>query len=139
MSRDPTSTVFHDRHEKSSSRQSEGRGCPYHIHTITQWLQSVWEGRAPCQWHVSCRQSPVTFITVDSTSECPCANERAGSWLPGISTLRCRRDPCCPVLTTSVQGILSILLTSCLLGVHLVFGRMLKSRFILGSCLMGNE
>lgn len=51
---------------------------------------------------------PVMFITVDSTSECPCANERAGIWLPGISTLRCGRDPGCPADNSCAEHFVNV-------------------------------
>lgn len=60
MSWDPTPTLFQDRKKKSSSRQSEVRGCPYHIHWITPWLQSVWweghlvSGMCPAGRPLSC-------------------------------------------------------------------------------------
>lgn len=74
--------------------KSEVRGCSCHIHWITQWLQTVGKeghlvnGTYPPGSPLSCS----LLSSIDTASECPCANEGAGSWLPGINMLHCRRD-----------------------------------------------
>lgn len=50
---DITPVMFWGRNKKNNPTHFEDRGCPYHTHWITQWLQTVWWGRAPWQWHVS--------------------------------------------------------------------------------------